>query len=197
MIQGWLERVGGSVPRGFSRYYILELLKDGPRTGKEIINHAVSQSGGAWKPSPGLIYPLLGRLLDEGLVTESGDNKYALTKGGEATAADIGKVADIVKRQLDVLARLGNVGRFAAMDVIERIISLASALGTGMGDAESKRYVEFLESELARLKGTPKDTNKDTIEGTPKDTNKDTIEGTPKDAAKDAARGKRARISAK
>ena len=65
MISEWFQRVGSSVPRGFSRYFILELLKEKTYTGKEIIDYAVEQSNGIWKPSPGLIYPLLGRLLDE------------------------------------------------------------------------------------------------------------------------------------
>ncbi len=68
MISEWFQRVGSSIPRGFSRYFILELLEEKNRTGKEIIDYAFEQSDGIWKPSPGLIYPLLGRLLDEGLI---------------------------------------------------------------------------------------------------------------------------------
>ena len=34
-------------------------MKDQPMTGKEIIDKATLQSEGKWKPSPGLIYPLL------------------------------------------------------------------------------------------------------------------------------------------
>ena len=59
----WFQRVGSSVPRGFSRYFILELLKKNPHTGKEIIDYAVEQSNGIWKPSPGLIYPLLRKIV--------------------------------------------------------------------------------------------------------------------------------------
>jgi hypothetical protein len=33
MISEWFQRVGSSVPRGFSRYFILELLKKTPHTG--------------------------------------------------------------------------------------------------------------------------------------------------------------------
>jgi len=80
MISDWLQRVGSSIPRGFSRYFILELLKKKPHTGKEIIDHASEQSEGLWKPSPGLIYPLLGRLLDERLIDETKDGKYQITK---------------------------------------------------------------------------------------------------------------------
>ena len=75
-----------------SRYFILELLKKTPHTGKEIIDYAAEQSNGIWKPSPGLIYPLLGRLLDEGLIEETDDGKYRITKKGEDTASDVDKV---------------------------------------------------------------------------------------------------------
>ncbi|TLX75429.1 MAG: PadR family transcriptional regulator, partial [Thaumarchaeota archaeon] len=76
MLSQWIQRVGSVVPRGFSRYFILEVLKKNPSTGKDIINKAIAQSGGRWKPSPGLIYPLLGRLLDENLIEETKDGKY-------------------------------------------------------------------------------------------------------------------------
>ncbi len=155
MISEWFQRVGSSVPRGFSRYFILELLKEKNRTGKEIIDYAVEQSNGIWKPSPGLIYPLLGRLLDEGLIEESKDGKYQLTKKGSDTAQDVDKINDIVKKQLDVLFRLGNVGRFVAMDLLEKIFSMGSVLSANishMTEEETKKYKTFLEDELEKIK---------------------------------------------
>ena len=83
MISEWFQRVGSSVPRGFSRYFILELLKEKTYTGKEIIDYAVEQSNGIWKPSPGLIYPLLGRLLDEKLIEETIPKDIRLSKNIE------------------------------------------------------------------------------------------------------------------
>jgi len=154
MISEWFQRVGSSVPRGFSRYFILELLQEKSRTGKEIIDYAVEQSNGIWKPSPGLIYPLLGRLLDEGLIEESKDGKYQLTQKGSETAHDVDKINDIVKKQLDVLFRLGNVGRFVAMDLLEKISSLGSVLSSNfsqMTDEETKKYKTFLENELKKI----------------------------------------------
>jgi DNA-binding PadR family transcriptional regulator len=154
MISEWFQRVGSSVPRGFSRYFILELLKKTPHTGKEIIDYAVKQSNGIWKPSPGLIYPLLGRLLDEGLIEETSDGKYKLTKKGEDTASDVDKVNDIVKKQLEVLFRLGNVGRFVAVDLLEKISAMGSILSSNfsnMTDDETKKYKQFLESELKKI----------------------------------------------
>ena len=154
MISTWFQRVGSSIPRGFSRYYILEVLKKKPHTGKEIIDAAVKQSEGIWKPSPGLIYPLLGRLLDEGLIEESNSGKYQITRKGRSTADDLDVVNDIVKKQLDVLFRIGNVGRFAAMDILERISNMGALLSSNVANMtkeETTKYKKFLESELKKL----------------------------------------------
>ncbi len=154
MISEWFQRVGSSVPRGFSRYYILELLKKKPHTGKEIIDTAVKQSEGIWKPSPGLVYPLLGRLLDEGLIEETNSGKYQITRIGKATAHDLDTINDIVKKQLDVLFRIGNVGRFVAMDILEKISSMGAILSSNvsyMTKEETSKYKKFLESELKKL----------------------------------------------
>jgi DNA-binding PadR family transcriptional regulator len=157
MISEWFQRVGSSVPRGFSRYFILELLKKKEHTGKEIIDYAVEQSNGIWKPSPGLIYPLLGRLLDEGLIEEVKDGKYKITKKGVETAEDVDKINDIVKRQIDVLFRLGNVGKFVAMDLLDKISIIGSILSsnvTNMTDEETEKYRKFLQNELKKLDGS-------------------------------------------
>lgn len=154
MISEWFQRVGSSIPRGFSRYFILELLKKKPHTGKEIIDVAEKQSEGIWKPSPGLIYPLLGRLLDEGLIEETQSGKYQITRKGRSTADDLESVNDIVKKQLDVLFRLGTIGRFVAMDVLERVSALGSLLSSNVSNMtreETAKYKKFLESELRKM----------------------------------------------
>lgn len=154
MISEWFQRVGSSVPRGFSRYFILELLKSKSHTGKEIINFAVEQSNGIWKPSPGLIYPLLGRLLDEGLIEETEDGRYQLTQKGLETAQDVDKINDIIKKQLDVLFRIGNVGRFVAMDLLEKIFTIGSVLSSNisnMTEEETEKYRKFLQDELNKI----------------------------------------------
>ena len=164
MISEWFQRVGSSVPRGFSRYFILEALKKKPHTGKEIIDAAVKQSEGIWKPSPGLIYPLLGRLLDEGLIEETKAGKYQITRKGKATADDLESINDIVKKQLDVLFRVGNVGRFVAMDALERISSMGSLLSSNvshMTKEETVKYKKFLESELKKMEKQTKKKGKE------------------------------------
>lgn len=169
MSSAWFERVKSAIPRGFSRYYIISILQEGPHTGKEIMDRAAGESGGEWRPSPGLIYPLLGRLLDEGLIEESGSGKYALTQKGADTAEDMRKIKDGIDKQIDVLSKLGNAGRFVAADVIERIASIAAILGQNaarMTEEDAERYKQFLRDELARMeKRTGDGTGSGTEEG--------------------------------
>src|ERR671932_2767357 len=124
----WLSKVGSSIPRGFSGRYILELLTEQPMTGKEIIDKAIVQSQGKWRPSPGLIYPMLGRLLDEGLIEESADGRYTITHKGLEMTADLQSVNNIFEKQLDLMSRIGNVGRFMTMDLVDRICTIGSTL---------------------------------------------------------------------
>ena len=160
MISEWLARVGSSIPRGFSRHYILTLLKEKPMTGKEIIDRAIAQTEGRWKPSPGLIYPLLGRLLDDGLVVED-NGRYSITKKGLAIIGDLESLNGIIHKQLDVILRIGNVGAAVATDMVDRIITIGTALSSNLGamsrDDKSK-YRQFLLSELKKLDEQEKQT---------------------------------------
>ena len=154
MLSEWVQRVGSSVPRGFSRFYILDMLKKKQYTGKELIDVAVKQSDGKWKPSPGLIYPLLGRLLDEKLIQETTRGRYKITKKGSATTDDLETINNIVKNQLDVLFRIGNVGRFVILDMIERVSAIGSTLSENveqMTKEEVQKYKKFLKSELEKM----------------------------------------------
>lgn len=154
MISDWLARVGSAIPRGFSRHYVLSLLKIQPMTGKEIIDKAILQSEGRWKPSPGLIYPMLGRLLEEGLISETDSGKYRITPKGVEIAKDSDSVHNIIQKQLDVMLRVGNVSKFMAIDLIDRMSTIGSTLSSNldkMTEQERDKYKRFLLSELRKL----------------------------------------------
>ena len=155
MFEQWAQRVGSAVPRGFSRYYILKQLQKMPHTGKEIINSAIEESDGKWKPSPGLIYPLLGRLLDEGLIEETEDGKYQITDEGKTISKDLEIFNKNMKEQIDTVMKMANVGKFMAMDVLERVTILGNLLSSNvssMTNHEIEKYKKFLESELKKIK---------------------------------------------
>lgn len=76
--------------RGDIRIIVLGVLAKQPRHGYDIIRHLEHKSGGAWRPSPGVIYPTLQQLQDEELITSKKvGNKliYSLTKKGEEEIA--------------------------------------------------------------------------------------------------------------
>ncbi|MFJ4468742.1 PadR family transcriptional regulator [Streptomyces sp. NPDC089424] len=85
----------GRARRGDVRASILALLKDRPMHGYEMIQEIAERSGGAWKPSPGSVYPTLQLLEDEGLIvseSEGGKKLFSLTDEGR-TAAEQGPEA--------------------------------------------------------------------------------------------------------
>jgi DNA-binding PadR family transcriptional regulator len=84
-------RHGGRRPRGDVRAAILVLLDEEPRNGYGIMQEIEERSAGAWRPSPGSVYPVLQQLEDEGLVRadESGERKLmALTDAGREYVAE-------------------------------------------------------------------------------------------------------------
>jgi len=165
MFEEWTQRVGSAVPRGFSRYYILQQLKKQPHTGKEIIDSANEASAGEWKPSPGLIYPLLGRLLDEGLIEENGNGKYQITDKGHVLLADMQNWKMNMQSQMNTVMRMVDMGKFMGMDVLERITILGNVLSTNvnrMTNHEVDKYKKFLETELNKINDIAKNSGKKT-----------------------------------
>ncbi|MFI5730810.1 PadR family transcriptional regulator [Kribbella sp. NPDC051587] len=82
---------GPKARRGDVRAAILAVLAEQPMNGYQIIQEIAERSGGAWKPSPGSIYPTLQQLEDEGLVTadaETGRRTFTLTDDGRTYVAE-------------------------------------------------------------------------------------------------------------
>lgn len=79
------ERGRGRAQRGDVRTAVLMLLAESPMHGYQLIQAIEERSSGAWRPSPGAIYPTLNLLEDEGLITtvsEGGRNLATLTDAG-------------------------------------------------------------------------------------------------------------------
>src|SRR5262245_19351418 len=76
---------GMKAGRGDVRAAILALLREGPRNGYQIMSEIEERTGGAWRPSPGAVYPALSQLADEGLIAgeeSDGRRTYSLTEAG-------------------------------------------------------------------------------------------------------------------
>jgi DNA-binding PadR family transcriptional regulator len=81
---------GRRARRGDIRTAALLLLAEEPRNGYQIMQELEHRSEGAWRPSPGSVYPALAQLEDEQLIrTEEQDGRklYAITDAGRELLA--------------------------------------------------------------------------------------------------------------
>jgi DNA-binding PadR family transcriptional regulator len=81
----------GRVQRGDVRAATLILLAEQPMHGYQLMQAMAERTGGAWRPSPGAIYPTIAQLEDEGLVStqiEGGRKLVSLTDSGRTYLQD-------------------------------------------------------------------------------------------------------------
>jgi DNA-binding PadR family transcriptional regulator len=84
------QRGGAKVRRGDVRAAIISVLAEAPMNGYQVIQKISERSRGAWKPSPGSVYPTIQQLEDEGLVAGrevDGRRELHLTDEGRAYVA--------------------------------------------------------------------------------------------------------------
>lgn len=77
--------------RGDVKFALLELLRERPMHGYEMMKALEEKSGGFYRPSPGSVYPTLQMLEDGGLVTSNeveGKKVYSITDAGRASLAE-------------------------------------------------------------------------------------------------------------
>jgi DNA-binding PadR family transcriptional regulator len=83
----------GRARRGDVRLAILSLLADAPSNGYGLIKSITERTDGAWKPSPGSVYPTLQQLVDEELIVSdetASKSVFSLTEAGRLYVADNG-----------------------------------------------------------------------------------------------------------
>jgi hypothetical protein len=106
-------------------------------------------------------------LLEEGLIDETDNGRYKITTKGMEMSSDIESVHNIMQKQLDVVLRVGNVGKFMALDLIDRISAVGAALSSNldrMTVQERNKYKDFLITELNKLEGRENSKEKVSIE---------------------------------
>jgi DNA-binding PadR family transcriptional regulator len=101
-------RMGRFFDHGDLRLVILQLIAEKPRHGYEIIKAIEEKVGGAYSPSPGVIYPTLTMLEELGYVTvtagDGGKKLQSITEEGRAFLAANKAAVD------GLLARMSEAG---------------------------------------------------------------------------------------
>lgn len=92
---------------GELRLVLLKLIADEPRHGYDLIRQVEELTGGAYAPSPGVVYPTLTLLDDMGLIearqAEGAKKLFALTEAGTAHLAEnAAQVEALIARLADV-----------------------------------------------------------------------------------------------
>jgi DNA-binding PadR family transcriptional regulator len=148
--RGWGEegpgsgRGGGGRRRMFDggelRLVLLKLIADKPRHGYDLIRAIEERTGGAYAPSPGIVYPTLTMLSEMGLIeeqlAEGARKQFAITREGTAHLAE--HEAEVVA----MLARLDALGamreRTDAVPIRRALHNLRSVLQSRLGEGLDK-----------------------------------------------------------
>jgi DNA-binding PadR family transcriptional regulator len=135
--------------QGDLRWVILKLISEKPSHGYELIKAIEDRLGGAYSPSPGVVYPTLTLLEELGLIaaTQSDGAKkaYGITEEGEkALAENLSTVETIFQRISSIAERVGGGPDPRILRAME---SLRTALRLKL---ESGRLGEAQAAEIAR-----------------------------------------------
>ncbi|HEY0260370.1 MAG TPA: PadR family transcriptional regulator [Lacisediminihabitans sp.] len=142
-LRGQFDRKFGTrVGRGDVRAAVLALLAEKPMHGYQIIHEVEERSGGAWKPSPGSVYPTLQLLVDEGVIDveeSNGRKTYSLTDEGRRAAdaaaenaapweapgaRDGGRASALPKAGIDLAQAAAQVGRSGSPEQVKQAVAV-------------------------------------------------------------------------
>ena len=139
----------------------LHVLEDGPKTGSEVMNsiknhreqineylklaYVINENDAtknSFRPSPGSIYPLLKKLIEEGLVIKREDGKYELTLLGHQT---IHRISGNLKHSIDEPVERGEIAIETALNEIDSYISFLENIKTEKLVSNMNRIDSFIE----------------------------------------------------
>src|SRR5579859_6791085 len=164
--QGPGERFFG---RGDLKYVILDLLKDQPRHGYDIIRALEDRMRGAYRPSPGSVYPTLQMLEDLGYVTSSqqeGKKVYSITDEGRAYLTDQASTIDDIRARIsagwDAAQRPETADLMHELRDLARVLFRQGARGALKDPERLKKLREIVSRARAEVEALDRDASTST-----------------------------------
>jgi DNA-binding PadR family transcriptional regulator len=120
--------------RGALRYVILQQIAEKPSHGYEIIKSIQERLGGAYAPSPGVVYPMLTMLEEMGhatVVTEGARKLYTITDEGSKSLAENKVMVDAIYARMDQARREQGVDRSPQIERAVENFRMALRMKTG------------------------------------------------------------------
>jgi DNA-binding PadR family transcriptional regulator len=123
-------RGGRMFAQGELRMLLLSLLTTEQRHGYDLIKAVEDLTAGAYAPSPGVVYPTLSLLVDEGLIAEAaGDGARRAFAATDAGRAEVEARADEIAGVIDRLKALAEAThREASPSILRAMANLKLAL---------------------------------------------------------------------
>jgi DNA-binding PadR family transcriptional regulator len=130
--------------KGDLKYVILDLLKEKPRHGYEIIRELEEMSYGFYTPSPGAVYPTLQMLEEMGYATaveRDGRKVYTITEAGLEFLTERKDSADEVRSHMKRKWSFKNIGKMATM--VKEYHDLENLVGQGLRSLDSDKMEQI------------------------------------------------------
>ncbi|MFL9842275.1 PadR family transcriptional regulator [Sphingomonas sp. ST-64] len=120
------------------RLVLLKLIEESPRHGYDLIREIEERTGGAYAPSPGVVYPTLTMLADMDLIAEqkSDDAKkvFEITDGGRVHLTERDEEVAALMERLESIGAMRS--RSHGSPVRRAMGNLRSVLQHRLGDGE-------------------------------------------------------------
>ena len=155
----WGERGGRRrmFDQGDLRLVMLALIAEQPRHGYDIIKALEEMTGGEYGPSPGVVYPTLQLLTEQGLAeaqdVEGGKKLYTATEAGRAALEqDKASIDAIMARLSEVAARSSAVAPrlLRAMENLRTALRLKLAQG-GLSEERLTAIVKLIDEAASAI----------------------------------------------
>ncbi len=135
---------------GQLRLVILQLIAEKPSYGYEIMKAIEERLSGGYAPSPGVVYPTLTLLEEEGLATvaaaEGNKKLYAATDAGRAVLKENSVILKAIFGRMEQAGK--RFGRGRSPQIMRAMMNLKMALGmrTGRGDLNAEQVSKIAEA---------------------------------------------------
>jgi DNA-binding PadR family transcriptional regulator len=130
---------------GELRLVLLKLIADEARHGYDLIRAIEELTGGAYTPSPGIIYPTLNLLDDSGLIeqveTEGARKAFSIAAAG---------TAELEEKQVEVEALLARLSRMGEREQKAESASVRRAIGNLFAALGHRCSQDDMDEDLVR-----------------------------------------------
>jgi len=151
-------RGGRFFESGDLRLVLLRLIAERPRHGYELMEEIETRLGGAYRPSPGTIYPTLTLLEELGQIavsaTEGAKKLYAVTPEGERVLTEQKAEADALFARMEAAG--GEAPAAGKLQILRAMHNLKLALRLRLGrgklsEEQLRRIVEAIDATATRI----------------------------------------------